>query len=89
MPLDENLLERLKDKKLVTFEESDAAGGFGGAVAEFFAQRGERVSLRLVGAPLKFIAHAKAEEQAQMLGVAENDLLEIVETLQRERGNGD
>lgn len=89
VPLDEDMLERLKDKKLVTFEESYAAGGFGGAVAEFFAQRGERVSLRLVGAPLKFIAHAKAEEQAQMLGVAENDLLEIVETLQRERGNGD
>ena len=36
----------------------------GSAVAECYAQKGEAVQLRLLGAPDAFVAHANAQEQA-------------------------
>lgn len=77
-PLDDKLLERLADKTLITFEESYCAGGFGSAVAEYYAQKGIGARLSLVGAPSVFVAHAKAEEQAEELGISEKCLLQAV-----------
>ena len=63
-PLDTGVLDRYAGHKIITFEEGYAAGGFGSAVAEYYAQKGEAVQLLLLGAPDAFVAHANAQEQA-------------------------
>lgn len=80
-PLDTALLDKLSNKKLITFEEGYVFGGFGSAVAEYYAQKGVSVNLKIVGAPSTFISHAKAEEQAAILGISETDLLNEVKNL--------
>lgn len=77
-PLDRALLDRLRQKTLITFEESYAAGGFGGAVAEYYATTGGALNLHLMGAPSVFVAHANTEEQAKALALTENDLVEKI-----------
>lgn len=64
-PLDEEFLAAIGDKKIVTFEEGYAAGGFGSAVAEFFAARGAAAQITLIGAENEFFPHASADEQAE------------------------
>ncbi len=80
-PLDTLHLDKLANKKLVTFEEGYASGGFGSAVAEYYAQKGVCVNLKIVGAPQAFISHAKVEEQAALIGVGEADLLNAIKNL--------
>ena len=64
-PLDAALLERLSDRPIITVEENVLAGGFGSAVMEFYADRGQldRVRLLRVGVPDTFSAQATREEQ--------------------------
>ena len=64
-PLDEKMLDRYASCKILTFEEGYVAGGFGAAVAEYYAQKGETVQLQIVGAPDRFVGHANAQEQAE------------------------
>lgn len=78
VPLDSKLLDGISDKKIITFEEGYAQGGFGSAVAEYYAQKGKNVNLKIVGAPTVIIPHATANEQAQMLNVDENALITAV-----------
>ena len=85
-PLDEKLLNALREKTLVCFEESYACCGFGSAVAEFYAQNGVAVQLFIVGAPPVFVPHAKCEEQAALLHLTETDLLRTIERA-RKGGN--
>ena len=73
-PLDEKMLDRYAGHKIVTFEEGYAAGGFGSAVAEYYAARGEAVQLLLLGAPDKFVSHAGAQEQAEDAHLTSRDL---------------
>lgn len=58
-PLDEQLLKKTagENKLIVTLEDHAASGGFGSAVAEFFAAEKIRVSLEIIGWPDKFIPH--------------------------------
>ena len=80
-PLDESMLERLAGRTIVTFEEGYARGGFGSAVAEFYAERGIRADVRIVGAPVVPVPHATAAEQAQALGISARDLARILTEL--------
>ena len=58
-PLDEQLLKKTaeENKFIVTIEDHAASGGFGSAVAEFFAAEKIRTPLEIVGWPDKFIPH--------------------------------
>ena len=68
-PLDEGMLNALADRELWTFEEGYASGGFGGAVAEYYAAKGAAVRLTLIGAESVPVAHATAKQQAETLGL--------------------
>ncbi len=80
-PLDGALLEKFASKPLVAFEEGYASGGFGAAVAEFYAQRGISVRLQIVGAENKFVPHATALEQAEALHLTAYDLAAAVKKM--------
>jgi 1-deoxy-D-xylulose-5-phosphate synthase len=63
-PLDEALLEGigLRFKNVLTLEENSVVGGFGSAVAEFFAEKGFKPNLAMHGIPDHFIEHGAPSE---------------------------
>lgn len=77
-PLDEAYLRKVSKRRLISFEEGYAEGGFGSAVAEFYAREGIPVRLRILGADDVFVPHATAEEQAESLHLSAKDLAEVL-----------
>ena len=49
-PLDERVLREIADKKIIVFEEGYLSGGFGSAVAEYYASCAQPVRLKIMGA---------------------------------------
>lgn len=68
-PLDGEMLASLSGRRIVCFEENALAGGFGSAVAEWYAARGIPVQMKLLGAPAAVVPHMTAEEQAGEAGL--------------------
>ena len=73
-PLDGEMLASLSGRRIVCFEENALAGGFGSAVAEWYAARGIPVQMKLLGAPAAVVPHMTAEEQAEEAGLTAADL---------------
>lgn len=63
-PLDESILHEVfkRYKQIITIEDGTVKGGFGSAVAEFMAENGYMVHLRIMGVPDKFIEHGTVEQ---------------------------
>ncbi len=74
MPLDTRLLDYFANRKIITFEEGYETGGFGAAVAEYYAQNNCTVRMKIIGAPRVFVPHATVSEQAQMYKLTAADL---------------
>jgi len=69
-PLDRRALaEAAAGGSVLTVEEGSAAGGFGSAVLELFAEEGLRVSARCLGLPARFVRHGDARVQRVELGL--------------------
>ncbi len=69
-PLDEEMLKRHSSARLlVTLEENSLLGGFGGAVAEYLADNGQKADLLRLGLPDKFIEQGTQEELLTMCGL--------------------
>jgi 1-deoxy-D-xylulose-5-phosphate synthase len=68
-PLDEALLVECVrgHRKVYTLEEHVRAGGFGSAVAEFFAQNNIAVDLHIFAWPDRFIPHASNREDLERM----------------------
>ena len=73
-PLDERILESVSGMKILTFEEGYASGGFGSAVAEYYARNAKSVFLKIIGAESGFVPHGACEEQAAWLKITASDL---------------
>lgn len=73
-PLDEHFLDAIAKKRIITFEEGYAAGGFGSAVAEYYARLACPVQLKIVGADSLPAEHATAQEQAEAFRLTATDL---------------
>ncbi len=73
-PLDERFLDAIDKKKIITFEEGYAAGGFGAAVAEYYARQARTVQLKIMGADSVPVEHATAAQQAEKLKLTAADL---------------
>ena len=82
-PLDEDLLDAVKGRKIVAFEEGYAAGGFGSAVAEYYASNAEPVRLKIMGAPDDFYAHGTAQQQAEWAKLTAADLALKIRALKK------
>jgi 1-deoxy-D-xylulose-5-phosphate synthase len=79
-PLDEALLEGLAHRftHIVTLEENTAKGGFGSAVAEFFAERGLSPKLKFIGLGDHFIEHGSPAELLREEGLFKEGILDTV-----------
>lgn len=84
-PLDERLLRDIADRKIITFEEGYACGGFGSAVAEYYASYAQPVRLKIIGAENKFIPHATALEQAEACHLSVQDLARKIKAFSEQR----
>lgn len=70
-PLDEKLILSVAERHhcLITLEENAIAGGAGSGVAEFIARSGVDCTVRHIGIPDTFIAHAGQGECRQLAGL--------------------
>lgn len=64
-PIDGELLDRLRDRPIITVEENTTQGGFGTAVFEYFERQGglEGLQMRMLGFPDVYMPHATRQEQ--------------------------
>jgi len=79
-PLDEELIERLAGKPIITVEENSIVGGFGSAVLEHFEKRDMlgRVRLKRLGFPDEFVAHGTRDEQLADIGLDVDSIVDAV-----------
>lgn len=63
-PIDKELLTEVFEKfdKIVTVEDGVIHGGFGSAVLEFMAEKGNSAKIKILGIPDKFIEHGTLED---------------------------
>ena len=86
-PLDTEMLRRESAAKiLVTCEEGVLNGGFGAAVAEFFADENISVPLIRCGIKDNFIEHGKRDELLEICGLTADKICEkIIERMKEEK----
>lgn len=70
-PIDTEILDNVASrfKKVVTVEENSLAGGFGSAVAEYFADKNYKPDLLRIGIPDHFIDHGTQAELHRVLEI--------------------
>ena len=70
-PLDTKTLDDIaaKYQTVYTAEDGVLQGGFGSAVAEYFADKGYTCTIRRFGLPDRFVTHGKPDELYHMLGL--------------------
>lgn len=79
-PLDTDLLDEIaaKFKKIVTVEENALPGGFGSAVAEYFADKNYKNDLLRIGIPDHFIDHGTQAELHKILKIDTDGIYEQI-----------
>ncbi len=79
-PLDTQRLDEIAHKfqRIVTLEENSLAGGFGSAIAEYFADKKYKNDILRIGLPDYFIDHGTQEELHRLLGIDPKGISEKV-----------
>lgn len=82
-PLDEDLLHKLCNKYdiLISIEEGTIIGGMGSAIGDFILDYGYPTSLKRLGIPDAFIAHATPVQQRERCGLAPKQIYELAKSL--------
>lgn len=79
-PLDETLLKKIKNKKIITIEENSLHGGFGSAVLEFFNLADKETKLLRIGLPDKFIEHGARSILLEKYGLTTKNIKQRVKS---------
>jgi 1-deoxy-D-xylulose-5-phosphate synthase len=84
-PIDGALLEYVATRfnRVMTLEDNVAAGGFGGAVAEYYASKNISLHLKIHGIPDKFIEHGSPAELQQELQLDAPGVVSLVKEFVR------
>jgi 1-deoxy-D-xylulose-5-phosphate synthase len=80
-PLDAELLldTAATIKKIMTIEENVLQGGFGGAVLEFFAEKGiTDIQIKRLGIPDVFVEHATQAQLRRKFGIDEDGITQSI-----------
>lgn len=80
-PLDEELLSKCaaENKMIVTLEDHCISGGFGSAVAEFFARKKIRTPLEIIGWTDEFVPHGTSVEALRkQFGLGDEQIAEKI-----------
>ncbi len=80
-PLDQNILEKIKNTPIITMEENVLCGGFGWAVENYYAKVGAQVKVCSLGVDDKFIKNGSCDKQYSDNGLDVDNLLKIAECI--------
>ena len=80
-PLDTAMLDKIASRyaQVVTAEDGCLAGGFFGAVSEYFTSHGRDVSVHPLGIADEFVAHAPQARQRQRYGLDADSMQKILQ----------
>lgn len=73
-PLDEDMLDEIKNMPIITLEENSVIGGFGAYVAEYYATKNISVKLVPLGVKDQFITHGTIDTQLKINGLTEEEI---------------
>ncbi len=71
-PLDEKVLDKIKDTAIVTVEENSVIGGFGSLVSGYYSGKNLMVKIKHVGVKDGFVGHGNVADQFIESGITEN-----------------
>ena len=83
-PMDEEILNKIKDKKIITLEDNVLSGGFGSGVAEYYLSKGMRVPEMICKAVDESkLTHATLSRLMELCGFTEEALSKDIDNLKR------
>ena len=78
-PLDEEVLDAIKSKKIVVLEENSQVGGLGDSVLRYYANKGVKANVISLGAKDMFTEHGTIENQLTENGLTISELIKVFE----------
>ena len=80
-PMDELILQKYRNYKIITLEENVQSGGFGECVLAYYNALGEKTVVKILAVNDSFVEHATIESQLNSNGFNENNLIKLVKDL--------
>jgi 1-deoxy-D-xylulose-5-phosphate synthase len=82
-PLDTSMIDHVLEKysRIITIEDGTKLGGFGSAVAEYVAEKGCGVSVKIMGVPDTIIEHGTQRELHDEVGIGPDGIVDQVKKL--------
>lgn len=80
-PLDTELLDSIKDKKIITVEDNIITGGFGSSVLEYYNDKNIKVCLKRIALPEQFIPHGKKDELFSIFGLDRQAIASTIDNI--------
>lgn len=79
-PIDTELIDHVlaNYEKIITIEDGTKLGGFGSAVAEYVAEQGVAIPVKIMGVPDKIIEHGTQRELHDEVGIGPDGIMEEV-----------
>ena len=80
-PLDTQLLDAVGAKgfrKIVTIEDGTKIGGLGSAVVEYYAEKGVKTPVKVLGIPDQFVAHGPVSQLQKDCGIDTDTLVDAL-----------
>ena len=79
-PLDEEMIDNVLANydRIITLEDGTRLGGFGSAVAEYVAEKGVSVPVKIMGVPDTIIEHGTQRELHDEVGIGPDGIIEQV-----------
>ncbi len=68
-PLDKDILNEIKNDKIITLEENSKIGGFGSFVLNYYSELGEMANVKIFGVGDAFVTHATVDSQLYKNGL--------------------
>jgi len=79
-PLDTSMIDHVLEKysRIITIEDGTKLGGFGSAVAEYVAEKGCGVSVKIMGVPDTIVEHGTQRELHDEVGIGPEGIVDQV-----------
>ena len=74
-PLDEKVLERIKNNKIITLEENAIIGGFGSLVSDYYKNKCENAEIFSFGIKDEFVSHGDIKSQMKDNGLTAENII--------------
>lgn len=78
-PLDEEVLNKISKKKIITLEENALIGGFGSFVSGYYKEHGLTANIISLGVDDKFVSQGSVETQLEDCGLEVENLKKAIE----------